>query len=96
MAGLHEDRAPSVLKPLELSIPLPNIPHTNLHIHLTFLKTSLMVFLTTTTIGDSGVTTAAMGSFVYAMLDVSPASFTWESPLSGLRSYVHSVQILRR
>jgi hypothetical protein len=61
--------APS-FSPLELSFPLPKTPHTILHVHLTFLTTSTTVFLTTTTIGESGTTNAPLGSFVYAMPDV--------------------------
>ncbi|KAK2762110.1 hypothetical protein FQN54_001117 [Arachnomyces sp. PD_36] len=57
------------LKPLELSFPLPKTPHTTLHIHLTFLATSVMVFITTTSMGDSGGTVKGMGSFVYAIPD---------------------------
>lgn len=57
-------------KPLEISLPLPKSLHTTAHIHLTFLDTSAMVFLTTTTPGDSAGCARPMGSFVYAMPDV--------------------------
>lgn len=67
---LSEPASPS-LKPIELSFPLPKTPHTTVHIHLTSMKTSTMVFLSTTTPGDSGSTMKPMGSFVYAMPDVS-------------------------
>ncbi|EZF26406.1 hypothetical protein H112_01410 [Trichophyton rubrum D6] len=60
----------ALLKPAELSFPLPKSPHVNLHIHLTCLATSTLVFLTTTSIGDSNVA-RPMGSFVYAMPDNS-------------------------
>lgn len=59
----------ALLKPTELSFPLPKSPHVNLHIHLTCLATSTLIFLTTTSIGDSNVA-RPMGSFVYAMPDV--------------------------
>ncbi|OXV05578.1 hypothetical protein Egran_06654 [Elaphomyces granulatus] len=61
------------LEPLEISLPLPKSPHTTLHIHLTFLATSVMVFICTTVPGDSGAGEGgalnSMGSFVYAMPD---------------------------
>ncbi|OKL63858.1 hypothetical protein UA08_01115 [Talaromyces atroroseus] len=57
------------LKPVEISFPLPKTPHTNVHIHLTFMATSTMVFLSTTTLGDSGSTLKPMGSLIYAMPD---------------------------
>ncbi len=58
------------LKPMELSFPLPKAPHIMLHVHLTFLTTSTMLFLTTATIGETTSSVAPMGSFVYAMSDV--------------------------
>lgn len=58
------------VKPLELSFPLPKNPHTILQAHLTFFETSTMLFLTTSTIGESSSTLAPMGSFVYAMPNV--------------------------
>lgn len=70
----HVEPATPSLHPLEISFPLPKTPYTTLHIHLTFLATSTMVFLSTTTTGESGGeggTLKPMGSFVYAMPDVS-------------------------
>lgn len=58
-------------KPLELSFPLPKAPNTLLQAHLTFLTTVTTLFLTTTVLGESASTLAPMGSFVYAMPDVS-------------------------
>jgi hypothetical protein len=58
-------------KPLELSFPYPKAPHIILQAHLTFLATSTTLFLTTTAVGESASTLAPMGSFVYAMPDVS-------------------------
>jgi len=58
-------------KPLELSFPHPKAPHIILQAHLTFLATSTILFLTTTAVGESAPTLAPMGSFVYAMPDVS-------------------------
>lgn len=58
-------------KPQELSFPLPKALHTTAHIHLTFLDTCTTVFLATSTPGDSAGSVKPMGSFVYAMPDVS-------------------------
>jgi Proteasome assembly chaperone 4 len=54
----------------QIAIPLPTNFHTTIHVHLTFFKTNTMLFLTTATAGDSGGLTP-MGSFVYAMPNVS-------------------------
>lgn len=56
-------------KPIELAIGLPNMPGTNIHIHLTILATSVVLFLTSTSF-ESGQGGAALGSLVYAMPDV--------------------------
>ncbi|CBF88634.1 hypothetical protein AN0864.2 [Aspergillus nidulans FGSC A4] len=53
----------------ELSFPLPKALHTTAHIHLTLLDTCVMVFLATSTAGDSTGSTKPMGSFIYAMPD---------------------------
>jgi len=58
-------------KPIQLALPLPHAPHSLIHIHLTILKNSLLLFLTTSST-DSGSTLAAMGSLVYAMPNVCP------------------------
>ncbi|KAJ9283654.1 hypothetical protein DTO021C3_8770 [Paecilomyces variotii] len=63
-----EPTSPSTT-PIEISFPLPKTPHTTAHVHLTFLATSTMVFLATTTPGDSAGTMKPLGSFVYAMPD---------------------------
>jgi hypothetical protein len=60
------------LKPQELSFPLPKALHTTGHVHLTFLGHCVMVHLATSTPGDSSGSFKPMGSFVYAMPDVSP------------------------
>jgi hypothetical protein len=62
---------PSV-KPVELSFPLPKAPETRIHVHLTVNATSIVLFLTTVYEGNipSG---APLGSFVYALPDVSRA-----------------------
>lgn len=55
----------------ELSLPLPYTPHTTAHIHLTRHQTCSTVFLTSSTPGDAAGSIKPMGSFVYAMPDVS-------------------------
>lgn len=60
---------PSV-KPIELSFPLPKAPETKIHVHLTINTTSIVLFLTTVYGGDIP-TGAPLGSFVYALPDVS-------------------------
>lgn len=71
-----EIAAPSV-KPQEISFTLPKAFHTTAHVHLNFLGHCAMVFLATSSPGDSGGSIKPMGSFVYAMPDVStlPAKF---------------------
>ncbi|KAL4909826.1 hypothetical protein BDW74DRAFT_173314 [Aspergillus multicolor] len=67
--------APAPRAPTELSFPLPKALHTTAHIHLTVLDTCAMVFLATSTSGDSTGSTKPMGSFIYAMPDrTSPRS----------------------
>jgi Proteasome assembly chaperone 4 len=56
-------------KPITLSLPVPKHPHLLFHAHLTILAHCTMVHLTTSTLGESGSTTASLGSFVYAMPD---------------------------
>lgn len=64
---------PSV-KPQEISFTLPKALHTTAHVHLNFLGHCAMVFLATSSPGDSGGSIKPMGSFVYAMPDVSTLS----------------------
>ncbi|KAL4799097.1 hypothetical protein BDV19DRAFT_355978 [Aspergillus venezuelensis] len=59
----------------ELSFPLSKALHTTAHIHLTVLDTCVMIFLATSTPGDSSGSVKPMGSFIYAMPDrTSPRS----------------------
>ncbi|PNS15225.1 hypothetical protein CAC42_8226 [Sphaceloma murrayae] len=55
-------------KPIELAIPQPFTPTARLHMHLTILATTIVLFVTSGG-SDSGTSGAAMGSFVYAMPD---------------------------
>lgn len=69
------------MKPLEVSFTLPKALHTTAHVHLNFLDHCAMVFLATSSPADSGGATKPMGSFVYAMPDVSiytPHYFPWD------------------
>jgi len=59
------------LKPKEISFPLPKALHTTGHVHLTFLGHCATIFLATSTPGDSAGSIKPLGSFVYAMPDVS-------------------------
>jgi hypothetical protein len=70
MTASEEHLAPISAKPLELSFPLPKAPQTRIHLRLTINATSLLLFLTTID-GGEGATNAALGSFVYALPDVS-------------------------
>ena len=55
-----------------LALPLPLSPHTTLHVRITALRTSNMIFLTTTDFSPSS-SSSALGSFIYAMPNVSMA-----------------------
>ncbi|KAL9605566.1 MAG: hypothetical protein Q9179_001224 [Wetmoreana sp. 5 TL-2023] len=54
------------LHPKQLAIPFPSIPHTTLHLQITRLETSNMIFMTSTDPSSRG-SLSALGSFVYAM-----------------------------
>lgn len=58
------------MKPIELSFPLPKALETKIHAHLTINTKSIVLFLTTVYDGDIP-TGAPLGSFVYAIPDVS-------------------------
>lgn len=53
----------------QLSIPLPRSLDTRIHIHLTVKAKTATLFLTSTT-QDEPSSTAALGSFVYALPNV--------------------------
>ena len=57
-------------KPIELALNLPQVFGICIHLQITVMTKSILIFLTSTS-ADSGSTSAAMGSFVYAMPDVS-------------------------
>ncbi|KAI9873396.1 MAG: hypothetical protein M1830_000464 [Pleopsidium flavum] len=77
----HETISPT-LKPLQLSLRLPESPQTTIHIHLTILTTTLLLFLTTTSpTSASAGALSSLGSFVYAMPDRLQASNTLSTAL---------------
>lgn len=57
-------------QPIELAIDLPRNLGTRVNVHLTLLANAAMLFLSSSST-EAGPTAAAMGSFVYAMPDVS-------------------------
>ena len=63
--GVHDES-----KPIELAFELPHSPGLRINLHLTIKATSILLFLTSTH-AESSQSTASMGSFVYAMPDVS-------------------------
>lgn len=69
-------------EPLQVSIPLPRSLDTRIYIHLTIRAKSINLFLTTRS-EDETTTPPAMGSFVYALPDVSTHLHSL-SPQAGL------------
>lgn len=57
-------------KPIELAITLPSSPGTKIHIHLTVLAATTVLFLTSAALDAGTTATASMGSFVMGMPDV--------------------------
>ncbi|KIX05673.1 uncharacterized protein Z518_03645 [Rhinocladiella mackenziei CBS 650.93] len=57
--------------PVHIFFPLPKNPHLTFHAHLSFLGHCSMVHLTTTNVGESDNQLPSMGSFVYAMPDMT-------------------------
>ena len=82
--------APSPPRPQSISVPLPHIIHTTLHIQLTRYETSNMIFLTNTD-PSSSPSTSPLGSFVYAMPNVCPLPLP-RPTISSLqpRVYIHT------
>ncbi|KAK5256333.1 hypothetical protein LTR16_003487 [Cryomyces antarcticus] len=74
-AALTKGTSPAA-GPIQLSIPLPRARGTRIHVHLTILVTSTLLFLTTSA-SELG-SLASLGSFVYAM----PNRTTPSQPLS--------------
>jgi hypothetical protein len=70
MANANAEMAEVSFRPIELSFPLPKAPETRIHLQLTIQTTSILLFLTTVLNGDTS-TAAPLGSFVYALPDVS-------------------------
>lgn len=57
-------------KAIELAIGLPHNPGTRVHLRLDISPSSILLFLTSASI-DAGQGNTPLGSFVYAMPDVS-------------------------
>src|SRR5690554_831990 len=66
---LHQARR-QLGMPIELGFPLPNAPQTKIFMRLTINTASILVLLTTIYGGETS-TKPALGSFVYALPDVS-------------------------
>lgn len=62
--------------PIQISFPLPKAPETNIHLHLTINKVSILLFLTTALNGNTS-TAPPLGSFVYALPNVSNSFLTF-------------------
>lgn len=54
---------------IEVAFALPKAPHTNIHLQLTDNGPNLLIFLTTSTPDSAAL--SPLGSFVYAMPNVS-------------------------
>ncbi|CAI7600427.1 unnamed protein product [Penicillium viridicatum] len=92
---LAELATPSV-KPQEISFTLPKALHTTAHVHLNFLGHCAMVFLATSSPGDSGGSIKPMGSFVYAMPDrTSPKSTISTTLYTSPSSIEYTTRIAR-
>lgn len=59
----------AAVRPLELAFNFPKVPHRRVNLHLTLLSSAIVLFLSTTDVGE-GKMSCALGSFVYAMPDV--------------------------
>lgn len=77
----HRGRRPTesdvAIAPIQLSFPLPNDPSVRILLHLTVLSTSIVLFLTTSSV-EAPSSNCSLGSFVYAMPNVNtlpPLSF---------------------
>ncbi|KAL8995411.1 MAG: hypothetical protein Q9169_004856 [Polycauliona sp. 2 TL-2023] len=81
-----------LLQPREFVIPLPLTLHTTLHLQITTLDTSNLIFLTSTDPSSSG-SLSALGSFVYAM----PNRLQPSDPLcTALYSQTGSIEFANR
>lgn len=69
MTSTLPNGADNAAPPIELAFSLPQSPQVRIHVQLTILKNSLLVFLTTTS-PESPPTSCVLGSFVYAMPNV--------------------------
>ncbi|KAF2843527.1 hypothetical protein M501DRAFT_925207 [Patellaria atrata CBS 101060] len=67
--------------PVQLSFCMPNAPQTRIQLHLTLHRSSIVLFLTSTT-SESGNGPTNLGSFVYALPNLSsPSAQPLSTPL---------------
>jgi len=84
--------SPSSSKTTEHSFPLKLTPHTTVHLRLTILSTTIMLFLTSS-MPASPSTSSALGSFVYALAN----RFDPSSPLcTSLVSQPRNIEFATR
>lgn len=77
------------LHPKQMSFPLPLTPHTTLHVQTTRLETSSLIFLTASDPSNS-TSTSSLGSFIYAMPNVSPGNLPLHTvPKHSTRVFPH-------
>jgi hypothetical protein len=57
---------------IQVAFPLPNAPHTRVHLHFTHHAHAIVLFLTTA--GEGSSSTSSLGSFVFAMPNVRNAN----------------------
>ncbi|MBE3042796.1 hypothetical protein IMZ48_09535 [Candidatus Bathyarchaeota archaeon] len=69
---------------VEFSLPLPRALDTRIFAHLTIRDRSVTVFLTTTGADEQGVP-PSMGSFIYAIPDVSPPAPAQTPPAAAVQ-----------
>lgn len=67
-------------KPIELAITLPSSPGTTIHLQLTLLAATTLLFLTSTSLEIGSANAASMGSFVMGFPDVRLPYFSYHGP----------------
>ncbi|QSZ34983.1 hypothetical protein DSL72_007845 [Monilinia vaccinii-corymbosi] len=87
MVGLSTELMDASQPPIQISFALPKAPETNIHLHLTINKVSLLLFLTTALNGDTS-TAPPLGSFVYALPSMINACQPLSTPLCAYESSV--------
>jgi hypothetical protein len=67
----HNHTSSEMEAPVQLSFSLPRSLDTRIYLHLTVKAKAVLLFLTTASTEEAGSATP-LGSFVYALPDVSP------------------------